>query len=63
MNTQRCVEDSSRRSIYQINTRYHSEESVDQNLISKIRKNMHSNQSHYLHKNLKKKSKSIELNE
>ena len=24
MNTQRCVEDSSRRSIYQINTRYHS---------------------------------------
>lgn len=63
MNTQRVVEEGVRRSIVQNNQRYHSEESTDPVLLARLRKNMHSNQSHYLSKNFKDRFKSIELNE
>lgn len=62
MNTHRCVEEVPRRSAFPNNPRYHSEESVDINLLSRLRKNMRSNQSHYLSKNFKDKYRSIELN-
>jgi hypothetical protein len=63
MITQRGVEEGVRRSILHSNQRYHSEESVDPALLARLRKNMHSNQSHYLSKNFKDRFKSIELNE
>lgn len=63
MNTQRAVEEGVRRSIAQSNQRYHSEESADPALLARLRKNMHSNQSHYLSKNFRERFKSIELNE
>lgn len=63
MNTQRVVEEGVRRSILQSNQRYHSEESADPVLLARLRKNMHSNQSHYLSNNFRDRFKSIELNE
>jgi hypothetical protein len=62
MNTQRGVEEGARRSAAQPNQRYHSEEAVDPAVLARLRKNMHSNQSHYLSKNFRDRFKSIELN-
>jgi hypothetical protein len=59
MNTHRCVEDRPHRSAVQNNPRYHSEENVDAHQLARLRKNMHSNQSHYLTKNFKDRMRSI----